>query len=828
MNHRLKILALAAWTAVLFYPALSLGQTISFAPMQNIPDAASGSRSIVAADFNRDGKLDFAVASLNGKSINVVLGHGNGTFDTPSAPITFANGLVAIVAADFNNDGMVDLAVADSTPSSNSTLFILLGNGDGTFAFPVSISLGVVSISHSIAVGDFNRDGNLDMAVTSDSSQTLSILIGDGGGLFSRTNQTLNHSLQYVVAADFDRDGILDLAVADTLTVFLFPGVGNGTFAAGIDIVQGSSPGGLAVGDFDGDGILDLAVSSFATKKVFIRRGLGDFSLGSASFAAAVSFGVSSTPKYILAADLNGDGNLDLLTASASSSTLSVLPGLGNGTFGKSKSFTVKSLSFFAAIGDFDGDGRPDILAAIFFGSNASLLLNTTPVAFSGDMAATPSPVTVGSAPRAVATADFNRDGDLDLAVANSGGNNVSILLGAGGGGFGAPAPLPVGPAPAGIAIADFNRDGKPDMVVANSGDGTISIFVGDGAGAFAAASTATVTFGTAPVAAVTGDWDGDGKQDLAVVDQTENKVFIFLGNGDGTFGAPSNVTVGADPSAIAVGDFNRDGIPDLAVTNSTDDNVSILLGDGLGAFTQPSGPFGAGSGPSSVATGDFDGDGVLDLAVANSTDDNVSILLGGGDGTFGAATNIPLGAGTAPSSIVAGDFNRDGKLDLAVANKDDDKIAIFIGNGSGAFDGTLFGSPFSVGDAPSALAGGDYNNDGRPDLAVVNEAAGNVSIMLNIPPSPVILSPTTGETWNINTQRTIKWVLAGVGETVNIQLSRDAGTTWTTIFKKSSNDGIQTWTVTGLQTTQARIRVCSTVKLGPCTLPSGLFAIAP
>ena len=830
MIYLVKRLALTAWVVAFFYPAVIAAQTISFAPVQSIQSGSSGGRAIVAADFDRDGKLDFAVASFNSSNVSVLLGAGNGTFNTPPAfTVSFPKSPVALAAADFDNDGIVDLAVADSAPSSNSSLYILLGNGDGTFASPVTISLGVQSISHSIAVGDFDRDGDLDLAVTSDSSKTLSILLGDGSGGFSVANTTITHFPQSVVAVDFDRDGKLDLAVADNTTVFVFPGVGDGTFGSGIDIVQGSGPGFIAVGDFDRDGILDLAVTSLSSKKVFIRRGTGNLGLGAASFAAGVGFAVSGIPQSILAADLNGDGSLDLVTTSLSSSSASVLAGLGTGAFAKAKSFALGAVSFAAAVGDFDADGRPDILAARLTTTNTSLLLNATAFTFSGDLAAA-SPVAVGDAPRAVATGDFNRDGRVDLAVANAGAGNVSIRLGSGGGGFTAAADVPVGAAPAAIAIADFDRDGKLDMVVANSGAGNVSVFLGNGNGTFTAASTPTVTVGATPVAAVAGDWDGDGKPDVAVVNQGSGSgsVSILLGNGDGTFTGPSDVTVGSSPSAVVAGDFNGDGILDLAVTDSTDNNVSILIGAVDGTFTQPDLPFSTGAGPSAVATGDFDADGKLDLAVANATDDNVSILLGNGNGTFAAAVSLP--AGNSPSSIVAADFNRDGKLDLAVTLKDDDKVAVLIGDGTGTFDGTLFSSPFSVGNAPSALATGDFNNDGRLDLAVANENTDNVSIMLNTSPSPVVLSPAAGETWNVNSQQTIRWVDSGAGATVNIQLSRDNGATWTTIFKKTSNDGIQNWTVTvpATNVNQAQIRVCPTLKGALCLATSDTFTIAP
>src|SRR5215467_9061429 len=180
---------------------------------------------------------------------------------------------------------------------------------------------------------------------------------------------------------------------------------------------------------------------------------------------------------------------------------------------------------------------------------------------------------------------------------------------------------------------------------------------------------------GPDPVSVAVGDFNGDGLQDLAVANheayEGPDGVSVLLGNGDGTFQTARSLGAGSSPSSIAVGDFNRDGIQDLAVANNGfgSNNVSVLLGNGDGTF-QAAVNFGAGNNPFYIAVGDFNGDGVQDLAVANYGDfdsGNVSVLLGNGDGTFQTARI--LGAGSNPSSIAVGDFNRDGIQDLAVAN---------------------------------------------------------------------------------------------------------------------------------------------------------------
>ena len=188
-----------------------------------------------------------------------------------------------------------------------------------------------------------------------------------------------------------------------------------------------------------------------------------------------------------------------------------------------------------------------------------------------------------------------------------------------------------------------------------------------------------------------------------------------------------TNFGVGTSPVSVAVGDFNGDGKQDLAVANYSFSagKVSILLGDGAGSFSAANN-FPVGSFPRSVAVGDFNGDGKQDLAAANNGSNNVSILLGDGAGNFSAATTF--GAGSNPWSVAVGDFNGDGKQDLAVANWGSSNVSIFLGDGTGSFSAA---TNFAVGGGPFSVAVGDFNGDGKQDLAVANSQSDNVSILL-------------------------------------------------------------------------------------------------
>src|SRR5947209_5068 len=189
-------------------------------------------------------------------------------------------------------------------------------------------------------------------------------------------------------------------------------------------------------------------------------------------------------------------------------------------------------------------------------------------------------------------------------------------------------------------------------------------------------------------------------------------------------------VPVGTQPLSVGMGDFNGDGRRDLAVANWGSNTVTILLGNTSGAFTQASGsPITVGTAPQSVAVGDFNGDGRPDLAVANGGTSTVSILLGNGNGTFTQASGSPIVVGSGPESVVVGDLNGDRKPDLAVANYTSGTVSILLGNGNGTFASS--GSPVSVGSSPQSIALGDLNGDGTPDLAATNRLANTVSILL-------------------------------------------------------------------------------------------------
>jgi fibronectin type 3 domain-containing protein len=370
-----------------------------------------------------------------------------------------------------------------------------------------------------------------------------------------------------------------------------------------------------------------------------------------------------------------------------------------------------------------------------------------------------------GNSPSGLIAADFNGDGKLDLAIANSLDNTVSILLGNGDGTFAPASPFAVGSDPFSLVAGDFNNDGKLDLAVvnfANSTGNNVSILLGNGDGTFQPGVTYTV--GTGPISVITGDFNRDGKLDLAVANRITNTVSILLGNGDGTFQPHVDYVASTqDVAGLAVGDFNGDGKLDLAVTNPSTGQVSILLGNGDGTFQTPVAysTGAAGDHPTAVTVADFNGDGILDLAVTKFNTNNVAIFVGNGDGTFKPEVSYGTTAGVlhGPGGITIGDFNGDGLVDLAITNQDDSTVSILLGNGNGTFQSPL---EFATANHTAGVAAGDFNGDGRLDVAVANVGSNTVSIMLQRPepPSTLVVSNATasqvGLTWTASASTTV------------------------------------------------------------------------
>ncbi len=341
----------------------------------------------------------------------------------------------------------------------------------------------------------------------------------------------------------------------------------------------------------------------------------------------------------------------------------------------------------------------------------------------------------VGLDPRGVVVADFNNDGKPDLAAINRGSTSVSILKGNGDGTFAAQSSFAVGTDAIALAVGDFNGDGKTDIVTANRASYDISVLLGNGDGTFQ--THVDYSAGTEPISIVTADFNGDGKLDVAEVNSADNTISVYLGVGNGTFQAQVTYPTGSSPNAIVAGDFNGDGIVDLAAADSATSNIALLIGHGDGTFAAAT-FFATGSDPDGLLAADLNGDGKLDLVAANNGSNSISVLLNNGAGTFATGVSYPVGR--LPFAISAVDVYNTGKLAIAVVNFSDDTVSVLPGNGDGTFNATS-AVTFGTGEGPIGMVVGDFNLDGRPDLAVSNSDDNTVSVLLQ---SPAVTLSTT------------------------------------------------------------------------------------
>ncbi|HEY1658830.1 MAG TPA: FG-GAP-like repeat-containing protein [Candidatus Sulfotelmatobacter sp.] len=611
----------------------------------------------------------------------------------------------AFAIADFNNDGIPDVAVADSGTNSVS---IYLGNGSGIFT-PTNCSTGTLTCPvgtnpQGIAVDDFNQDGKEDLAVTNFASGTITILFGNGDGTFTvqANSPVTGRSPRGIAVADFNGDNYPDLVVTNSQdgTVGLFINNGNGGFGTQTIYNTGNRPWAVAVGDFNGDHVPDIVVANYNNNNelsVYLGTGSPTCKTGPNCFG----------------------GQLPAFTGTNPGSPVSV------------------------AVGDFNGDGNLDIAAAVQGDNdpdNVAVLLGKGNGGFQAAQT-----YTTASFPTGIAVADLNGDGNPDLAVAAADANVVTVFWGIGNGTFAGQVNCGTGDIPYAVGIANLNpnaTNSQNDLIVANSQGNSFSVIMNNGNESFQ--SRLDYAAGPSPYAVAWADFNGDHIPDLVLADSTgASQISVLLGNGDGTFGPPNVFSTGTatDPVAVMVGDFNLDGIPDLAVANYATSTVSIFIGNGDGTF-QTHADYAVGNPglnfpdaePSSIAIGDFNGDGYPDLAVTNFNEDSVSVLINNGDssGTFQTAVNYgsTVGVGDGPISVAAAKLNGDKFLDLVVVNETSNSATILEGDGSGGFSEKSVINPLGGGN-PLFVVVGDFNGDKVPDLAVADLTSQQVSIFL-------------------------------------------------------------------------------------------------
>jgi len=654
------------------------------------------------ADFNGDAQLDLAAR------LRIFPGGGNGTVDATQTIIS-GDGAVDAVTADVNDDGFVDLVAP-----AGGRIAVTLGHGDGTFdSAPQLLLRGGTGLDRkptSLALADFNGDGRTDFVA----------------GVTTGTFSGFTHGVTVVMRN------------------------ADGSYASAVDYLLIAAVADVAAEDVNGDGNADI-VAAIATSpgRLAVLLNVGDGSFGPAQYLTT-----SESPRSLLLRDLNGDGAVDIAvrvdgtfdnaTRTYPNSGVQVFHGVGDGTFFAPLLVPAGALSTGAdgslTAGDLNGDSILDLVVAAtgivrsdpanptgpplrVQGGLYILLGNPDGTYRAGDRYLT-DPAAALPNLASVALADFNRDGKLDVAatrnffpsgtdITEGRTDDLSVLLGNGDGTFGPATEHDFGRTAGQLMAGDLNGDGAADLVTAEPGvlRGDVYVRLGKGDGTFD--PTVIYLSGIGGGIMAMGDLDGDGRLDVATANRpgtgsSPGTIGLLLGKGDGTLRAAR--LSGHGGTFIAVGDANEDGLPDVAVSGGNG-IVSLFLGNGSGWFSQRSTQsFGAGE----MVIGDIEGDGQGELLVFSGS---VIVLPIGTDGSLGAPRFTP----TFGTQFAAGDFNGDGRLDVArVVNVfgTDYQFVMALGQSNGTF---LALPALPAGKDSKDIVAADFNGDGRLDVAIAN-----------------------------------------------------------------------------------------------------------
>ena len=576
------ILSAATKTSVGFTVLLGTGNGSFHAPVMTTALNGAAGGPLVVGDLNNDGHLD-VVSTSTGGFAEAFLGNGNGTFREQ----TFiydgggADSEGQPVLADIYGNGKLDLVVGNygfmGFPG-NVTLFE--GNGDGTFSNPTYYNAGFFPVW--LAAADMNGDGKQDLVAGNAYSNSLTVLLNKGNGVFAASpNNYLTGFLEtdlqtptpgLLSIGDFNGDGKPDVAVAAKSGVNILMNIGGGVLHAPASVEIGQYTGQMFAANFNGDGHLDLAVETVGNEAASVGSVAALFGDGKGDFNVVTRESPEGPGVSVLAGgSFNGNGKPGIAVYQFGDG-VEITYNDGHGNFTTEPTLEIPNQPNYLCAGDFNRDGYSDF--AVLDGDEVDIYLNQHNATYSG-----PVTYNLGSNPFFILCHDVNKDGRIDLVTANNGSNNVSVLLGNGNSTFENAKEYPAGSKPNVVAFGDFNRDGNIDLAV---GGNNVSILLGRGDGTFHAPATYNANGRVTYLAQ--GDFRSNGIEDILAVNTdfvdsafTEN-IFLLEGKGDGSFAAPVAYGAGADPYWVSVGDFNEDGAPDVMVSDYYSSALSLLL----------------------------------------------------------------------------------------------------------------------------------------------------------------------------------------------------------------------------------------------------------
>lgn len=543
-----------------------------------------------------------------------------------------------------------------------------------------------------------------------------------------------NSHPRFVMSGDMNNDTYLDIVVANPGIdkIGIFYGYGDGNFLNQTLYSTGflSEPYSVTINDFNGDSLLDIAVANHGTNSIGIL-----LSLGSGNFTEARFFSLDfSSPVSIISADFNNDNILDLATANYETSNIDVLMGHGDGSFSIHITYSTgyDSLPYFVQVGDFNNDSRLDIAVANSGTNNVGIFLGFGDGTFQIQIVFSTG---YNSFPQSILIIDINNDDVLDIIVANYGSSSIGMLFGYGNGSFQIVKNyfLDSKYHPSSLIIIGAHQNSQYDIAILDSNLGIVLVLEGSNNSHTISKEIYSTGFQSLPLSITAGDFNRDHILDFAVVNTGNNDVSVFLRYHLKLFSQQTiyPTTDYSNPQMVVFGDFNNDNHTDVAVLNKATSTVGIFLGYGNGTLTNAViYSVGNGSNPVSIATTDFNDDHILDIVTANTATNNVALLFGNGDGSFGNLTTCSTRNGSSPYAVVVNDFNNDHHADIVVANYASNEIAVFLGYGNGSFQEPI---QYACGQDsnPRVIAFGDFNNDNTLDIVVANYGSYTIGVLL-------------------------------------------------------------------------------------------------
>jgi hypothetical protein len=729
-------------------------------------NTTSNNSSVATGDLDGDGKADLVFVNGDKNTISVSRNTTSTNNATFADNITFAAGTnpSAVAIGDIDGDGKLDLAIANN--GSNSLSIFRNTSTNGTFSFADKVDLTTGSNPQAVAIGDLDSDGKPDLAVANFNSASVSVFQNSGtvGTITFATSIDFTTGFgPYAVAiGDLDSNGKADLTVANyssgTVSVLRSKGIKRTiSFDRNIDIVTGARPNAVSIGDLNGDGKSDLVVSNYSSNTVSILRSIGKEE--TIKYAAKVDVITGELPVAFALGDLNGDGRADLAVANSNSPTISIFRNTSvtdTLRYVAKVDLAIGSPANSIAINDLDGDGKAD-LAFATAGKNSFSIIKTNPLfpptitGFTPAAAASGGIVTItGTNFDAIKSVKFGGIDAVSFSVTSSTTINAIVSTGATG-------DVTV-TTPAGVAtLAGFvfvrSNPSITSFSPVTGAVGSEVIIAGTNFNetatdniVFFGATKATVTSASANQLKVTVP-SGATYAPITVLNSTTSFLAYSTGNFTPSFASDKgrvnssffttkvDLPAASKPQFAAVSDLDGDGKAELVSVNTTSNSISVFRNTSTGGKVSYDAKvdYATGTNPLSVAVGDLDGDGKSDIAVANKDNASVCVFLNTSTGStlsFAAKADFPSGQN--PTYVAIGDLDGDGKADLAIANSTSNNVSVLRNNGSTGTVAFAAKVDFAVGANPQAVAIADVDGDTRADLAVANYRSNNVSILRN------------------------------------------------------------------------------------------------